>query len=302
MKTSDKFFCKLIKPVFDSRDNLIIIYKNGYDKLLYILFFYLAFQRSIIFFLQATNLQINYSLESKNYNNYMRQDGLMKFGIIPKNFFTYSIYSMAHPLEMERLIDYYHMINYNVKQSVKNIKDSNFFRSSFNQKMYLLIPRSIISFYEESHSIYIILPTIDKNRNVVEIGKIINYSETLNDRLNILNIMAYILVELSKFHLLNFEENKLKKREYILLFYYCLIFVMPFSLGTASIAEISLYSLWKFYIGLDLGINQNILLDVEALTLPFNTFYKNCFEIDEEEDKYEYQSLGKRTPYLYIKK
>ncbi len=52
---------------------------------------------------------------------------------------------------------------------------------------------------------------------------------------------------------------------------------MPFKRGTASIAEMSLYSLWKYYIGIPLNINQNVLLDIEVLTLPFSIFYFNCF-------------------------
>ena len=49
---------------------------------------------------------------------------------------------------------------------------------------------------------------------------------------------------------------------------------MPFSLGTA---EMSLYSLWGKYIKTKiLIINQNIILDVEALSLPFTEFYHNC--------------------------
>ncbi len=59
---------------------------------------------------------------------------------------------------------------------------------------------------------------------------------------------------------------------------------MPFQLGTASIAEMFLYSLWKFYIGKNLRINNNIMLDVEALTIPFDVFYRNCFIRDEKEN------------------
>ena len=59
---------------------------------------------------------------------------------------------------------------------------------------------------------------------------------------------------------------------------------MPFALGTASIAEMFLYSIWKFYIGTKLEINQNIMLDVEALTTNFDVFYKNFFTHDENEN------------------
>ena len=59
---------------------------------------------------------------------------------------------------------------------------------------------------------------------------------------------------------------------------------MPFALGTASISEIFLYSLWKFYIGSRLEIKQSIMLDVEALSHTFDDFYKNCFHHDENEN------------------
>ena len=59
---------------------------------------------------------------------------------------------------------------------------------------------------------------------------------------------------------------------------------MPFALGTASIAEMFLYSLWKFYIGTRLEIRQTIMLDVEALTSNFDIFYKNCFNNDDNEN------------------
>ena len=59
---------------------------------------------------------------------------------------------------------------------------------------------------------------------------------------------------------------------------------MPFSMGTASISEIFLYSLWKFYVGTRLEIRQSIMLDVEALSNTFDDFYKNCFNHDEDEN------------------
>ena len=59
---------------------------------------------------------------------------------------------------------------------------------------------------------------------------------------------------------------------------------MPFSLGTASIAEMFLYSLWKFYIKTRLEIKQTIMLDVEALSHTFDDFYRNCFTHDEKEN------------------
>ena len=88
--------------------------------------------------------------------------------------------------------------------------------------------------------------------------------------------MSNILSELN----IENAENIERKKKYIILFYYSLIFLMPFSLGTASIAEILFYSLWKYYIGNDIKINDNIMLDVEALTCPFDIFYDNCLSND----------------------
>ena len=66
---------------------------------------------------------------------------------------------------------------------------------------------------------------------------------------------------------------------------------MPFYLGTAAIAEILLYALWEKYTNSSIEIDSNIMLDVEALTLPFNFFYDNCFNRT---------ILNYNTPYLII--
>lgn len=63
---------------------------------------------------------------------------------------------------------------------------------------------------------------------------------------------------------------------------------MPFTLGTASIAEMMLYSLYQYYLDKKVVIRQNIMLDVEALMLPFPIFFENCFM--NKDDTY--------TPYL----
>lgn len=90
------------------------------------------------------------------------------------------------------------------------------------------------------------------------------------------------------------DENKIK--DIIIVFYYLIIYCMPFDLGTASIAEMSLYTLWDTYINKDgskkLIINSNIMLDVEALLMPFSQFHNNCLEKKNENDIY--------TPYFII--
>ena len=49
-----------------------------------------------------------------------------------------------------------------------------------------------------------------------------------------------------------------------------------------------LYSLSEYYLGEKVKIVQVCLLEVDALTLPFDIFYTNCFNTDETE----------YTPYL----
>ena len=67
---------------------------------------------------------------------------------------------------------------------------------------------------------------------------------------------------------------------------------MPFILGTASIAETSLYILWDVYINIEgnkpLILNPNTMIDVEVLSLQFTDFYNNCFNNDN----------SKYTPYI----
>lgn len=96
-----------------------------------------------------------------------------------------------------------------------------------------------------------------------------------NNVTTILNILTYCLILLR--HKINIE----KKKEIITVFYYLMIYYMPFSLGTSSISEMSLYTLWNTYININgfepLYINKNTMIDIEALSLPYTEFYHNCF-------------------------
>lgn len=315
MKESDKYFCKLVKPLFETKNSEIIEDKNSYDKLLYIVFFYLGFQRSIIYFLQSSSLNQNSLANIKN-------NTTIRYGILPKVFLLEDRYQMRHWFEMKRFDNYLERINYNIMNNIQymiltgskwgereserdlinmciyfNVSDDRIFLSEkykgYNLNIYIRVrinnkkDGSIIRFYNKI------------NRNNINIsfkdGSLNNYSESLNDRLYILNIMSNILSELHILKNIEDAENIERKKKYIILFYYSLIFLMPFSLGTASIAEISFYSLWKYYIGENIRINQNILFDVEALTLRFDSFYKNCMELDQNE-----VNEIKMTPYLYV--
>jgi len=59
---------------------------------------------------------------------------------------------------------------------------------------------------------------------------------------------------------------------------------MPFKLGTASVGEMAIYTLWNTYVkdetgkSIPLKINVNTLIDIEALSLPYSVFYENCIK------------------------
>jgi len=115
-----------------------------------------------------------------------------------------------------------------------------------------------------------------------------NRIEYNKNKETILNILIYCLKLLK-------ESNRIEKKiEIIVVFYYLFIYLMPFILGTSSISEISLYTLWNTYINIDgkkpLNINKNTMIDVEALSLTYTQFYYNCFNKESEDDIY--------TPYF----
>jgi len=125
---------------------------------------------------------------------------------------------------------------------------------------------------------------IDDKKINNEVSSLGNFCDSSIYKFYLLNILSFYLNRLN-----NKDNNITDNKEYIIKFYYTLIFLMPFQLGTASISEIMLFSLWKKYIGYDLILNQKIMLDVESLTLPFDIFYKNCIK-NTDNDGY--------TPYL----
>ena len=124
--------------------------------------------------------------------------------------------------------------------------------------------------------------TLDSNndwQSPVEFPSVVTYGDNFNYRINTLKIIIQHFDNLQK-EMRNITD---KKRDIISIYYYIII-LMPFSLGTSSIAEMFLYSLWKFYIGTRLEIRQTIMLDVEALLNTFDVFYKNCFTNDDKEN------------------
>lgn len=213
---------------------------------------------------------------------------------------------MSHPLSMTRLKNYLNRIsenlnlikNYhiNFKEEVKILRDdvinfmiffyNNNFLDDSEKKTYFNI-KLYHQNYEEN-----ILINIERVEQfgkkppyplIYEFYSLGNISFSLESRKKLLGIMAKILDILDSIKNTKIEELKIK--DCILSFYYILILLMPFELGTASIAEMILHSLWRFYLNKKIIINKNTMIDVEALTLPYSLFKNNCFG-NEENNKY----------------
>jgi len=126
-----------------------------------------------------------------------------------------------------------------------------------------------------------------------------NYDNYKNNICILLIILSYCLSLLKSKDirdtiLLTIENDMDKIKKIIIIFYYLFIYLMIFKYGTASIAEISLFTLWNTYVNFNgnepLILNENTMLDVEVLSLPFSQFYNNCFNKEFEENIY--------TPYF----
>jgi hypothetical protein len=311
----DKLLSSIIIDAINSIQNTIIDIDNKpyYSKIIYILFFYLGIQRQIIYVLQ------------NNINNL----NLSSYGVLKHNLFRDKLFEIHHPITMKRFENYENRLINNIYKILtiknnsieinyfseinnnKNISYEIFF-NLLNNKNNILTKNSLELGKKAKYNIPFIFNKniyissyfiINNNKLIKNRYHGINNMSNLEGRLYLLNIISYCLKILDN-NLNNTrnlseteETNKIiidEIKEFIIIIYYLIIFIMPFTLGTASISEMFLYSLWKKYIGKKLKINDNIMLDVEALTLPYELFKKNCFEIDQEENN----KTIKYTPYL----
>lgn len=248
-------------------------------KLLYLLN-YSGRRRNIIHLLQINNEK--YYLDNYGYCHHSFLDGY---------------YKMEHSLTMGRFQNYKERIiqnllkvsNINSLNNIKNIKNiKNItknehkiikYNSKNNNKLFIEIyikfniNELIPSYTKINENVYTFTNLIFVNNKInSKISSLGNVSYSIDDRLQFLSILAYCL------EILNSKNSSIENtKKYIIIFYYIIILLMPFMLGTASIAEILLHSLWEKYIGSIIYINENTMLDVEALTLPFSIFYDNCF-------------------------
>lgn len=287
-------------------------YESYYSKIIFVFLFYIGFQRRLVHFLQNTG---NYKEISAFKNDIMP-------GKIADLFHEYEVHYMYHTFGMIRFINN-DRIKYYVKQMYAKRNIYRFIEepievdglqlTSCQCMIWLHIPEDFFvgsrldaRFYMNYPNSYLYIQyllTEDKEPYFTShytqprkygLG---NISLKFEDLLHLFDLLGYCL------HLLDHENeleqimgNRLlleKKLFTILLFYYVYIFIMPYKEGTACIAEISMHSLLKKYLNpnIHLVINPKIMMDVEALCLPFIDFYNNCFN---NTDGTEY------TPYFTI--
>jgi len=257
-----KYFDKVY--LFFKKEIVRLINRANYQyyyKLIYILFYYAPMIRNLISRLQNPNTITKDGIIQEN------PEKFTKHGIIHITFLDNGVHDIYHPLKMPRLEKYYDRI-------VTNLKLNNIY----------------IIYYNKNKNVYMYANLNKNEMNYFGNNSLGNYSKTLEDRIEFINLLCEYLKELDRLKTNLTEEER--KKELIMRFYYVIILLMPFALGTASIAEVMLYSLCEYYLGEKVKIDQKCLLDVEALTLPFDIFYTNCFESDGTE----------YTPYLQISK
>ena len=177
------------------------------------------------------------------------------------------MYEKKHPLNMKRFDNYKIRLIYNYLKYIGSSNISNDYIT-----IYVINIESIVHIsctFNFINDIY----SFDINQYITNNYKRYEYKT---------NTLRLIIQHFDNLQIAGININE-KKRDIISIYYYIII-LMPFSLGTASIAEMFLYSLWKFYIGTRIEIRQSIMLDVEALSHTFDDFYKNCFNHDNNEN------------------
>lgn len=301
-----------IHCLFQKNDIYKLQYESYYSKIIFIFLLYIGFQRRLVKFLQ-------------NVDTYL-EIGTFKHDIMPGKmadlFHEFEVHYMYHTFGMERFINN-GRVKYYLKQMYQRRNIYRFIEepievdglklTSCQCMIWLNIPADFFvgsrldtTFYMNYQNSYLYIqylltegkePYFTSHYTQPRKYGLGNISLKFEDLLHLFDLMGYCL------HLLDHESefegilgNRLlleKKLFTIMLFYYTYIFIMPCKEGTASIAEMSMHSLLKKYLNpnVRLIINPKIMLDVEALCLPFVDFYNRCFH---NTDGTEY------TPYFTI--
>ena len=315
---NSEYYLSKIKGFSDIINNNQITEKEYFAKLVYILFFYAAMNRNLIDILQKKKKSINknsripptkygiyFFILTMNSNNYY-----LKHPFSMTRFNNYLDRIRANISTISSIISnsnnpYNSFISSTIEGEINN-------RYRIVEIYYLPKNKNIFCGYELLMSNNTITNT-NTNTNI-KYSFLFNKSESRNGQLQLLNELCIYLKKLDQLKSTSTNTNtntsnntrnntsnntsnntinntsnsriRNKKKELIMRFYYVIIFLMPFKLGTASIAEMMLYSLYQYYLDKKVVIRRNIMLDVEALMLPFPIFFDNCFNNNNKQDKY----------------
>jgi glycosyltransferase involved in cell wall biosynthesis len=318
---------EIVDAIMNDKYEELVKYKEYYNKLVYIFLYYTGIQRRLIEFLQNKN-NITTFKEFSDLKLGMISDMFIRYNV----HYMYHAINMNRFENYHRYKDNFQNVYNNRAQyqcteepifitkdnkittNKSEKSDRNF--TTFDFKIFLNLPEDFIdkslfvgnkNDYINNKSIYLygqfilnenkeihIIPHNNQER-LYGLG---NIALNLKEMLYMFDLMAYCLYLLDNPKAF---DNILKKMQLvekkiitICLFYYLYILLMPYKEGNAFCAEVAFHSLLKKYVNADLVIsmNSNIILDVEALLLPFISFYNNCFQSDGT----------KYTPYFVLNK
>jgi hypothetical protein len=312
VKLSDKLLSNQIQSVYSKLLNNLkssinkYIETYGYNNsnikyfnlFVYILYFVLPFYRRFIAF-----------IKNDNYGNSRSSTGEKIIGNGPRmGILTYDsntkMRKWTHLLTMARFNGYIPRLHNNVNSILPHL-----FESPQNVILYEDPTNSSKSIYMKSYKIpfELILNGMNYRNEVIKNTTTLLYTEDGKLIVN-LNPVEYaitqntngivlfpILLEIFTKIINHIREIDIKPQEEILdliaAFYYVLIFTMSFKRGTSSICEMMLYTLWQLCFPENpIVINQNCMIDVEALTLTYARFRQNCYRNDGT----------KYTPYIHV--
>jgi len=318
---------EILDAIMNKKYDELVKYKEQYNKFVYIFLYYTGMQRRLIDFLQNKN-HITTFKEFNEMKLGMVSDMFIRYNV----HYMYHAINMDRFVNYQRYKDNFKNVYKNrfqyqcTEEPIYLTKDNKITTNigekseqdytTFDFKIFLNLPEDFIdeSLFVSNKSVYINNKSIylygqfilDKNKEIHIIPHVNqerlyglgNIALNIDAMLYIFDLMAYCLYMLDnpKHFSKILKKMQLVEKQIITicLFYYLYILQMPYKEGNAFCAEVSFHALIKKYINPDLVIsmNSNIILDVEALLLPFITFYNNCFQSDGT----------KYTPYFVLNK
>jgi len=303
---------EIIDSLFNDKYKDIIQYKKQYYKLCYIFLFYLGFQRRTIDYLQKYTHITNFN-QFNEIKMGMISDIFIKYNV----HYMYHTFNMDRfknykrfKIHLKNIYTNKHLYHHS-EQDIYIAPDNSITEkgkgkkyTTFDCKILFTIPENFLneSLLAANKNNYIGNPNIfmyaqfilDNNKEIYvlphanqpKLFGLGNIALTLDSMLYAFDLMSYCLYLLeNETHFSKILDTRPLVEKKILtctIIYYLFILLMPFREGNACISEIIFHSLFKKYINPNviITLNPNVMLDIESLSLPFITFYNNCFQSD----------------------